>query len=151
MTTDYSDLLNRSRKDIPKPALLPEGMWRLRAQRAQFFEPRQEDQNPRVVVWYKAVEPLSDVDPDALAALPADYDFANTPLEANFWLGELKDWDKLNAHLDMLGVDSSLTVVDALKAVTGREVNAYLDQDTYTPKNGEPETKNVPKNFISAD
>lgn len=150
--TDYSDLLNRSRKDIPKPAVLPVGMWRLRAQRGAFFEPRQEDQNPRVVIWYKAMEPLSDVDPDELAELPEGYDFGNTQLEAVFFLGELKDWDRLNKHFDLLGVDPELSTADALKAVGGREVNAYLDKDTFTNKaTGEPETKNTPKNFVPID
>lgn len=150
--TDYRDLLNRSRKDIPRPAVLPVGTWRLRAQRGQFFEPRQEDQNPRVVIWYKAQEPLSDVDPDELAELPADYDYGNTQLEAVFFLGELKDWDRLNKHFDLLGVEGDLTTAEALKAVGGREVNAYLDKDTFTDKSsGEPVTKNTPKNFVASD
>lgn len=149
--TDYQALLKQSRKDIPKPELLPSGMWRLRAQRGQFFEPRSDDQNPRATIFYKATEPLGDVDPDELAEL-GDYDFGNTPLEATFFLGELKDWDKLNQHFDMLGLDPEASTEDCLKACAGHEIVAYMDRDSYTDKRtGEPTIKNVPKSFQKAD
>lgn len=150
--TDYTELLKKSRKDIPTPELLPVGTWRLRTQRAQFFEPRDEGQNPRAVVYLKAIEPLDNVDPDELSELPDDYDYGNTPLEYAFFLGELRDWDKLNKFFDLLGIDDTLTTEQALKAVGGQEVLAYVDQDTYTSKQtNQPETKNSPKSFQPTD
>jgi hypothetical protein len=149
---DYTELLKRSRKDIPKPEILPTGMWRVRAQRGHFFEPREADHNPRVVIWYKATEPLSDVDPDELGELPAEYDYGNTQLEAVFFLGELKDWDNLNSHLDLLGVDDDLSTEEALKAVGGREAVCFVDRDSFTDRaTGEPRIRNVPKAFQAAD
>jgi hypothetical protein len=132
--------------------VLPTGTWRLRAQRAQFFEPREEDKSPRAVVYYRAMEPMDDVDPDELGDLPEGYQFKDTPIEAVFFLSELRDWDNLREHLKLLGVDvDSGSVKDSLDAAKGREVNAYLSKETYKDRQGNPGIKNKPGSFAAID
>jgi len=148
----YEDLLKRSWSEIPEVFLLPVGTWRLRARNAVFQPPKSAESNACMLFIYDAREPQDDVNEDALAELGADYDFSENRVFGRFWLETGADWDNVRKHLAKHGVDvDNLSIEDSLKDVKGREIFAYLNQDTYTAQGGEVREKNEPSQFVSVE
>ena len=149
---DYADILKRSWDDIPVPQLLTTGSWRMKVKNAKYMEPKAADQNPFVLFVYSPMEPLADVDEDAILEM-GDYDPSQNRVFFTIWLETASDWDTLRNHIRKHGIDTTgRSPEDTLKAIKGTEIIAYLDRETYTPKGGgDTVEKNVPSKFAPVD
>lgn len=149
--SEYADILKKSWDDIPKPMLLPNGSWRLRARNAKYVPAKAVDQNPYALFVYAPMEPLTDVDEDAVAEL-GEYDPAQNRIFNRIWLETAADWDGLRNHIRKHGVDTSgRSPEETLAAIKGTEIIAFLDRETYTDGAGESKEQNVAKNFAPVD
>ncbi len=149
--SDYEDILNQGRDEIPEPQLLPVGSWRLKNTGWSFMEAKDASKNDCVLFIYVAKEPLEDVDEDALASL-GDYDISTNKIFFRIWLETRADWDKVVKHIDKhnrVGVDGE-PVRDMLDGMKGSEVIAWLDQRSYE-KNKEMVNSNDPINFTPVE
>jgi len=146
----YDDILNRSWDDMPEAGLLPVGSWVITARNGAYLPPRDKT-NARVIFFYKAKEPMDDVDPDALAELgitSGEYDLGMNEITYTIWIEGPRDWQKVKAHLELLGVDpEGLTLKESLKAVKGADVVAFLDQNSFTRRDGTKVDENRPTSF----
>ncbi len=145
--SDYEDILNQGRDQIPEPQLLPVGSWRLKNTGWSIIEAKDAGKNDCVLFIYSATEPMQDVDEEALAAL-GDYDVATNKIFFRIWLETYSDWDKVVKHIDKhnsVAVEGE-KVKDMLNRIKGSVVIAWLDQRSYE-KNGEMVDSNDPTNF----
>lgn len=148
---EYTEILKKSWDDIPKPMLLPNGSWRIRARNAKYMEAKAVDQNPFALFVYAPTEPLSDVDEDALAEMD-DYDPSQNRVFVRIWLETAADWDALRNHIRKHGIDTSgRSPEETLKAVKGTEIIAFLDRETFTDGAGEVREQNVASKFAPVD
>lgn len=148
---EYADILKRSWDDIPKPQLLPNGSWRLKVKNAKYMEPKAADQNPFVLVVYSPMEPLADVDEDAVGELDG-YDVSQNRVFNRIWLETAADWDGLRNHIRKHGIDTGgRSPEDTLKALKGTEIIAFLDRETFTNGAGEVREQNVASKFAPVD
>lgn len=149
MSDAHSDILNKSWADIPQPKVLPVGTWLLQGRNASFI-PKKEDStlSARVLFFYRAKEPMDDVNQDELAALGDNYDFDNNDIVKQFWVDRPKDWDAVRRHLELHGVEISGSIQDTLKRFKNTEVLAYLNTKTFT-SNGESKVDNDPTSFAA--
>lgn len=148
---EYAEILKKSWDDIPKPQLLPNGSWRMRARNAKYMEAKAADQNPFALFVYAPTEALSDVDEDALAEMD-DYDPSQNRVFARIWLETAADWDALRNHIRKHGIDTSgRSPEETLKAVKGTEIIAFLDRETFTDGAGEVREQNVASKFAPVD
>lgn len=148
---EYADILKRSWDDIPKPQLLPNGSWRMRAKNAKYVEAKATDQNPYALFVYAPLEPLADVDEDAIAELDG-YDASQNRVFSRIWLETAADWDALRTHIRKHGIDTgSRTPEETLKAVKGTEIIAFLDRETFTDGSGEVREQNTASKFAPVD
>ncbi len=72
MSGDYEEILNKSWDEIPVSQVLPVGSYRLKSGGANIMEAKSDDKNDCVLFIYTPVEPLEDVDADAMAELGDD-------------------------------------------------------------------------------
>lgn len=143
--TNYADIANMTWDNIPEPKLLPDGSWLLRGRNAAYIA-KKENLNARVLFFYQAKEPMSDVDQDALAAL-GDYDVTENDIVKTFWIEKQSQWNDVKAHLELHGVDvKGQSIPDSLKAFKGSEVISYLIQKSINTANG-PKVVNEPTTF----
>lgn len=152
MSGDYEDILNRSWDEIPEPEILPVGSYRLKSRGATFMEAKSDSQNDRVMFIYSAMEPLPDVDADALAAL-GDYDISQNRLFYTVWIEGVQDWDKVRKHIlkHNLEVVEKETPFETFKRMKGTEVIAWIDQRSYENKSGEMVESNDPTQFARVE
>ncbi len=151
MSDSYEDMLERTRAETPMMETLPVGSYRLKHRGEARFVPAKEDgKNDCVMFVYNAMEPLSDVDTEELAAL-GDYDITQNKLFFRVWIEDETDWAKVWIHLDkhgiVLGLEASRK--EGLAAVKGAEIIAFLEQRTFQNKAGEMVDTNDPVNFAS--
>lgn len=148
-TGDYESILNKSWGEIPEVQLLPAGSWLVRCRGASYVAPKTADQSPQLAFIYEAIEPMDDVDEEALTALGEDYSFSDNRLFHRFWFKTGADRQMVRNHLQKHGIDpDDYTVAESLKAVKGRDIIAVVAQETYKPKNGgDLITQNVIKAF----
>ena len=148
---DYADLLNRSWDDMPEEAVLPGGTWRLKMRNAAYVGPK-DNLSARVLFFYTPVEPLGDVDPEAIGALGADYDLTINQVTFQIWIESPRDWAAVKRHAEKHGVDvKGLTPKGTFKALKGAEVNAYVDTRTFEARDGSTRVENVAKDFSAID
>lgn len=148
MSDNYEDILTTSWDEIPEPQNLPTGSWVLKGLGATFRRASEEGKSDQVSFLYEAVEPLDDVDADALEALGANYDYAANKLSAQFFVQGRADWDKVRKHLAKHGVDTEgLNIQESLKAFRGKRIAGYVGTRSYT-KDGEQVTINDIKKFV---
>lgn len=145
---DYASILNTSWSEIPEVQLLPSGSWKMRCRGATHMPPKTADQSPQVAFVYEAIEPMEDVDDDALQALGSDYNYEDNRIFSRFWFKTGADKQNVRNHIAKHGIDpNDYSVSESLKAVKGRDVIAVVGTETYKSKSGEMITQNVIKAF----
>lgn len=152
MSENYEDILSRSWDEMPEVVNLPEGSWRLRLRNASFKEGK-GDQNDRVMFIYTPVEPGDDVDEDALAALPDDYDYSSNRLFFSIWVEGPADWDAVRKHVQKhsFDYDGSDTPKETFKKMRKSEVMAHLSIASFTDSAGELREENQPSAFTEVE
>ena len=140
MSTEYQDILSRARSEIPEPVDIPAGLWRLQAIAGKYTEETSDEElMAEGMIVFKPIEPDDTVD-EELVALFAD-SLEGARIFHRYWLRDLRDAQTLNRLFDTLGMDRSLTIREAVAAVKGYEVMAYV-----TVK---PDPENLERNFIN--
>lgn len=147
----YDDILDRSWSEMPKALNLPLGTYELEGRNASFLKAdTDKNLNARVLIFDKVIQPMEDVDEDAIRALGENYDFTNNEVVTTIWLEKDVDWDEVNQNLQKRGLDTdSMTLRESLKAVKGTRVLAYLNQGTFTTRSGEVKTENRATSFAA--
>jgi hypothetical protein len=145
---DYEEILNKSWDEIPSPQVLPVGSYRLKVKGASYKEAKSSGTNDYVLFVYQAVEPLEDVDADALAEL-GDYDISQNTLFFRIWIEAYADWDDVRKHVVKHGIElvPGETPKETLARMKGAVVIAWLDQRTYENKAGDTVEDNDPMQF----
>ncbi len=149
---DYEDILNRSWDEIPEPQLLPVGSFRLKSRGATLIEAKDATQNDRVMFIYSAMEPLQDVDADALAEM-GDYDISQNRLFFTVWIESYADWDTVRKHIakHSLAEVPGETPKETFNRMKGSEVIAWLDQRSFVAKSGDTVETNDPTQFAKVE
>lgn len=151
--SDYASIMTTSWDELPKPKLLPEGSWYVKGRNAAYIEPK-GDGSPKVVFFYKVVEPMTDVSAVALEALGADYDFSINDLVHTIYVESTADWQKkVLPHLAKhSGFVPGPNPQEALKNFKGTEVVTYLGQRQWQDKTtGEEHIDNAMSGFLSPE
>lgn len=142
---DYEKILETAWDDVPEVQLLPLGSWRLKCRGATLAKPKTAEQSPAVVFALEAVEPMEDVDDDALEALGDNYDPSGNRIFHRQWFGDTADRHAVRELLNKFGVDlSGLSISESLKAVKGKTIIGFVKTDTYKGK-----TSNVVSAFTA--
>ncbi len=152
MSDDYEALLDRTRAETPTLELLPTGSYRLKhSGNAKFTQAKEDGKNDSVMFIYSAMEAMEDVDADALAAL-GDYDISQNKLFFRVWIESEVDWANFWSHVDKhgdLGLGPDASRKEAMAAMKGTEIIAWLEQRTFQNKAGDMIDTNDPVNFAS--
>lgn len=151
-TTDYSDILKRTKADIPQQKNLPRGTWLLHCTNGSYQPAKGPDSKPMVTFVYEAKQAMDDVNPDEITALGEDYDISEKQVFHKFWIERASDFNRVIAHLEKHGVDcDNQPLEDAIKAAKGTEVLAYLELDNFKTRAGEEVTDNKASNFTPVE
>ncbi len=153
MSDNYEDLLNRTRAETPTMETLPVGSYRLKSRGARFTPAKEDGKNDSVMFIYAAMEAMDDVDPDALAAL-GDYDISQNKLFFRVWIESEADWGAFWSHVDKhgeLGLGADASRKEAMEAIKGAEIIAWLDQRSFQNKAGDMVDTNDPVSFASVE
>lgn len=150
---NYADILDQSWDNIPETQTLPTGSWKLKLNSAKFM-PETEKASARVLFVYKAIEPMDDVNEEALLKLEKDgnkYDYGQNRIFVTFWVSDGADWQNVRKQLQKHGDDvlAGKTITESFVAARGREVIAYLDQRNYKNNAGEDVVENTASQFVS--
>lgn len=115
---------------------IPSGTWKLRAKNGAFKD-RTDDQNAKFLFFLIPVEPKDDVDPEALAAAGAEYDYTNHQIVVTRYVENLRDIKSVMEFVKLFGVElEGLTPKQAAKKVSGKEIIAEVGTRTYTGRFG---------------
>lgn len=125
-------LMDTAYENLPEiMETIPGGTWRLRARNAAFKDAT-ETQSSKFLFFYVPVEPADDVDPEALAAAGADYDYTNNQIVVSIYVANLRDLKKVMGHIAMHGVDlEGLNPKQAIKKIRGKEIMANVGARSY--------------------
>jgi hypothetical protein len=127
---------------------IPTGTWRLRAKNGAYKDAT-ENQSAKFLIFYIPAAPLDDVDPEALAAVGADYDFTNNQIVFTRYVENLRDVKGVMNLIALHGVDlDGLTPKQAIKKVAGKEVIASVGTRSYEGRFGHV-TENTVANFAA--
>lgn len=125
---------------------IPTGTWKLRAKNGAYKDAT-ENQSAKFLIFYIPAKPLDDVDPEALAAVGADYDFTNNQIVFTRYVENLRDVKGVMSLIALHGVDlEGLTPKQAIKKVAGKEVIASVGTRSYEGRFGHV-TENTVANF----
>ena len=145
--TDYNEMLNRSWDEIPETRTLPVGSWLLEGRNIVYME-KSGTTNARALLFYKPLEPMTDVNVKELEALGKDYDLSNNDVVATFWLERNKDWEALREHLELHGINTKgKPQIETFKAFKGSKIVSYLDVKNFKTKTGAMKEDNEPVSF----
>lgn len=159
--SEYTGLLSTQWDDIPEPKLWPKGTYRLKVA----GEPKQgkikgkDDREwEKLTIVLKHVEPMSDVDDEALAEM-GDYDFSADIMTKEFLLGSKRDLDKVRKHLTNYGFEfddagketEGRSLPEVLAALKDREVLGYVEPRSYVSRDGEPKETNSVTGFAKVE
>lgn len=153
MSEDYEALLERTRAETPTLKLLPVGSYRLKhTGNAKYQVAKDSEKNDSVMFIYSAMEPLDDVDVEELNAL-GDYDITMNKMFFRVWIENETDWADFWAHVDKHGIvlGPEATRKEAMEAVKGSEIIAWLDQRSFQNKAGDMVDANDPVNFAPVE
>ncbi len=121
----YEDILNAAMDEVTEPEDLPDGTYRSSIVSAKFNKAKDEDTNDFVMFVYTPAEAQDDVDEVGLEGID---DLTEERIFHRFWLGDRRDFYKLNLHLDAFGVDyAGLTRGQALEAAVGAEALVSIE------------------------
>ena len=159
---DYETIGDMSWDDVPDPKVLPKGPWVLAGKNAKRMPGRagedgKSDSSPYVLFFYKAVEPLVEVDDDELAALGDEYDVQINDLTFRIYIETKADYRKVEAHLAKHGIVAGVSEetgkkesIDAtLKRFKNSRVIGVLGQRTFKDRTGDLRTDNTIGSFVS--
>lgn len=149
MSDSYEDILKRQYGQIQKIKVLPTGTWRLKTRNASFQKAAEEGKNPAFMFVYVPVSPADDVDEGQLAELGANYDVGENRIFYRVWYETGRDLNTFFEHVKKHGVEvtDGMSIEDALKAVKGKEIMAYLGTYSYKNRSGETVTDNDAESF----
>jgi hypothetical protein len=130
---------------------IPTGTWKLRVRNAAYKE-ASGDQNAKFLFFYIPAEPMNDVDPEALEAAGADYDFTNNQIVYTKYVENLRDLKAVMQIVQKHGVDlSGLNPKQAIKKLRGKEVVASVGTRSYKNRFEQQVTENTVTNFATVD
>src|SRR5882724_7879461 len=110
---------------------IPTGTWKLRAKNGAYKDAT-ETQSAKFLIFYIPSEPLSDVDPEALSAVGADYDFTNNQIVFTRYVENLRDVKQVMSLIALHGVDlDGLTPKQAIKKIAGKDIVASVGTRSY--------------------
>jgi len=154
MDNDYNDVMNKGWDELPETQLTPRGTYRLKARSVAEVLPKEKGASGKVLVTYTPVEAMDDVDEAAMQAFEAaGLDVRDQEIVVTFWLGKVKDWHRLKAHIALHGVDLSQfrdNKRDALKAMKGCEIMATVQPRKFTV-NKEERVEDTAVNFKAVE
>lgn len=161
---DYETIGDMSWDDVPEPKTLPKGPWMLQGKNAKRMPGRESDgatagSSPYVLFFYKAVEPLVEVDDTELEALGSNYDVNINDLTFRIYIETKADYRKVESHLAKHGVVAGVDAatgkkesIDAtLKRFKSSKVIGVLGQRTFTDRSGDLRVDNTLSAFFPAD
>lgn len=145
MDQDYANL-----PDIMET--IPTGTWKLKAKNG-FYKSATEDQKAKFGIFLIPMEPKSDVDPEALAAAGAAYDYTNNQIVLTRQVENLRDIKNfIEQVIKPFGVDPvGLTPREAVKKVAGKVAIASVGTRSYKSQTRGNVTENTVSNFVSED
>lgn len=159
---DYESIGDTSWDDIPEAKVLPNGPWTLEGKNAKFMKGREADEgheasSPYVLFFYKAVEPLVEVDDAELEALGEDYDIQINDLTFRIYIESKADFRKVLTHLAKHGVEPGTDeetgkkegINATLKKFRKSRVIGVLDKRTFKDRQGDLRTDNTIKAFYT--
>lgn len=149
--SDYADIADLSWDNIQEPKVLPIGTYLLKLSNAVFQPSKDVDKSPTVMFVHKAKEAMDDVNTDELEALGADYDISENKIFTRIFIEDGSSWDQVRKLLAKHGVEVSGNVVESLKKAKGSEVLGYLNQQTFTRKDGSVGTGNNVTEFAKVE
>lgn len=152
MSGQYEDILKRQYGNIQKTKTLPTGSWELVCRNATFQIPDEDSsKNPSFLIAYAPVRAMDDVDEEALSALGDNYDVGENRVFTRMWYETGRDLEAFFAHVEKHGVDVTpeMTVEEALKALKGKKIVAYLGKRTYQNKMKQMVTDNEAESFTA--
>ncbi len=149
--SDYADIADLSWDNIQEPKPLPVGTFLLRARNAVFQPSKDADKSPVVMFVYVPKEAMEDVKADELEALGPDYDIGENKIFVRFYIEDGASWDQVRKHLAKHGIEAAGKIEDTLKRVKNTEVLAYLEQKTFTRKDGTVGVANNATEFAAVD
>ena len=125
----YSEVMERTRNEVPEPKDVPVGTYRFMAISGKTFAPKDEDSNGGIMVVMQPIDAFEDVDAEELGAL-GDYTKERI-FHRVFIDGGRAEWNAW-AFLDLFGLQTDgRTFKDVLDDVKGMEIIGHV---THTPK-----------------
>lgn len=130
---------------------IPTGTWKLRVRNAAYKD-ASADQSAKVLIFYVPAQPMDDVDPEALEAAGADYDFTNNQIVFTKYVENLRDLKAVMLIVQKHGVDlSGLNPKQAIKKLRSKEVIASVGTRSYENRFKQQVTENTVANFATVD
>lgn len=150
--SSYEEILDRQWDDIGEPTIIPGGKWVVKVRQVVVFKPKTVGQSERGVIRLTPIEPLDDVDADALDALGDGYDVTVNELEYQKFLETGRDLGEWKSAFAKFGVDvQGKTWGEVFKEIRGKKAVAVVGKRTYTNKDGVVVPTNTVSGFISLD
>lgn len=149
--SDYAEIANLSWDEIQESQPLPVGTYLLKARNAVFQPSKEADKSPVVMFVYVPKEAMEDVKTEELEALGPDYDIGENKVFQRFYIEDGSSWDQVRKHLVKHGIEVEGKIEDTLKKVKGTEVLAYLNQNTFTRRDGTVGTGNNATEFAAVE
>jgi hypothetical protein len=140
--SDYADIADLSWENIQEPKTLPVGTYLLKGKNAVFQPSKEENKSPVVMFVFSPKEAMEDVKQEELEELGAEYDISENKIFHRVYIEDGSSWASVRNLLTKMGVEAKGDVVETLKKVKGSEVLGYLDQNTFTRKDGTVATGN---------
>lgn len=144
-------LMDTNYENLPEVMeTIPTGTWKLRGRNGAYKE-KTEEQSAKVLFFLVPSEPLSDVDPEALEAAGADYDFTNNQIVFTKYVENLRDVKQVLQIVKAFGVDlEGLSPREAVKKIRGKDIIASVGTRSYRGRMGQV-TENTVSNFASVE
>lgn len=149
--SDYADIADLSWDNIQEPKVLPVGTYLLKLRNAVFQPSKEEGKSATVMFVHVPKEPMSDVVSDELEALGSEYDIGENKLFTRIYIEDGSSWDQVRKLLQKHGVEPKGKIEESLKKAKGAEVLGYLNQNTFTRKDGTVVTGNNVTEFAPVD
>lgn len=131
----YTEVLDRAWGDMPADPILPDGSWRLSLVSGT-RKAADGDHSEQIILFLKAKDPLSDVDPEALDALGSNFDYGSAKLSYTIWIETPSDYRKVGKIMELAGIADKVPNMNSLKNIRGAGgvVIGQLKQRSYPDK-----------------
>lgn len=149
--SDYADIADLSWDNIQEPKTLPVGTYLLKLRNVSFQPSKEEGKSPVVLFVHAPKEAMEDVRSEELEALGSEYDISENKVFTRKYIEDGASWAEVRNLLAKHGVEVSGSVEESFKKAKGAEVLGYLDQNTFTRKDGTVATGNNVTEFAKVD